>query len=309
MNQQARITFLFVTVCLIWGTTWLAMELAVATIPPITATGLRFAVAAPLIMLLARYQKVPILFPRGKALECGLITLFYFAIPFTLMIFGEQYISSGLAAIIFANMPVAVLIISVIFKKQRISLRQLSGLVLALASLVTIICNEMAVTAADGLTGVTALVLAVLIHAVIYTNVQTRCEGIHVLTYNALPCLLASLFLLVTGIFLEIDTSMQFSSISLAAVFYLGSVAGIGGIMAYFQLNKLASPFQASICFLIFPVVALFLDCQVNGRGLRQESLFLTLVLMTGVLLTKLPDGFFRRYLPGKSTLPTKTKA
>ncbi len=40
---------------------------------------------------------------------------FYFAIPFSLMIYGETYVSSGLASIIFANMPVAVLIASVIF--------------------------------------------------------------------------------------------------------------------------------------------------------------------------------------------------
>ncbi|MRI32005.1 EamA family transporter [Endozoicomonas sp. OPT23] len=309
MSQQAKVTFLFVTVCLIWGTTWLAMELAVATIPPITATGLRFAIAAPLIMLLAKHQKAPIFFPKGKGMECGLISLFYFAIPFTLMIFGEQYISSGLAAIIFANMPVAVLVISLIFKKQRVSIRQLSGLVLALISLVTIICNEMAVSAADGFSGIVALVVAVLMHAVIYTNVQARCEGIHVLTYNALPCLLASLFLLVAGIFLESDTTLHFSGLSLAAVFYLGSVAGIGGIMAYFQLNKLASPFQASICFLIFPVVALFLDCQVNGRSLSQESLFLTLVLMVGVLMTKLPKGFIRHYWPKRGSIPIKRKA
>ncbi len=306
MNQQTKIIFLFMTVCLIWGTTWLAMELAVATIPPITATGLRFAIAAPLIMLLARYQKVPLLFPKGKGLECGLISLFYFAVPFTLMIFGEQYISSGLAAIIFATMPVVVLMISLIFKKQRISIRQLSGLVLALISLVTIISNEMAVSAVDSVTGVVALVLAVLMHAVIYTNVQARCEGIHVLTYNALPCLLASLFLLVTGLFLEGDAALSFSGLSLAAVFYLGAIAGIGGIMAYFQLNKLASPFQASICFLIFPVVALLLDCLINGRTLSQESLFLTLVLMLGVLMTKIPEGTFRRIAHRKHSLQSK---
>ncbi len=42
MNKKYLPALLFVSVCLIWGTTWLAMEFAVQTIPPIFATGLRF---------------------------------------------------------------------------------------------------------------------------------------------------------------------------------------------------------------------------------------------------------------------------
>ena len=300
MNTKTKVSLLFIIVCLIWGTTWLAMELAVASIPPITATGIRFAVAAPLILLLARFKGITVWFPKGKSLEFALISLFYFAIPFTLMIFGEQYISSGLASIIFANMPVAVLIFSVLLQKQKVAGHQLLGLIIALGSLVTIIGNEMSINSNGSLIGVVALVAAVLIHALIYTNVQARCEGIHVLTYNALPCLVASVFLLVTGFALESPEVANFSIISLSAVIYLGSVAGIGGIMAYFQLNKMASPFQASICFLIFPVIALCLDSLLNGRNLSHESIFLTLFLMLGVLLTKLPEGTFRHFLSFK---------
>lgn len=296
MSTKTRVSLLFVTVCFIWGTTWLAMELAVATIPPITATGIRFAVAAPLIILLARMKGVTIWFPKDKCLEFILISLFYFAIPFTLMIFGEQYISSGLASIIFANMPVAVLIFSVLLQRHKVAMYQLAGLVIALVSLVTIIGNQMSVNSNGSLMGVVAMVVAVLMHALIYTNVQTRCQGIHVLTYNALPCLVAAVLLTITGYFMETPDISSFSALSLSAVIYLGSVAGIGGIMAYFQLNKLASPFQASICFLIFPVIALCLDSLLNGRMLSNESLFLTLFLMLGVFLTKLPEATFRKH-------------
>ncbi|WOG26573.1 DMT family transporter [Endozoicomonas sp. 8E] len=296
MSTKTRVSLLFVTVCFIWGTTWLAMELAVATIPPITATGIRFAVAAPLIILLARLKGVTTWFPKNKSPEFFLISLFYFAIPFTLMIFGEQYISSGLASIIFANMPVVVLIFSVLLQRHKVAMHQLAGLVIALGSLVTIIGNEMSVNSNGSLMGVVALVVAVLMHALIYTSVQTRCEGVHVLTYNALPCLLAAVLLMITGYFMETPDINSFSALSLGAVIYLGSIAGIGGIMAYFQLNKLASPFQASICFLIFPVIALCLDSLLNGTMLSHESLFLTLFLMIGVFLTKLPEGTFRKY-------------
>ncbi len=259
------------------------------SIPPITATGLRFALAAPLLMLLAKYQKVDLLFPKGKGLSFVLITLFYFALPFTLMIFGEQYISSGLAAIIFGAMPVVVMVLSLLLYKQIVPVHQMVGVAIALVSLTAIISIEMGLGDGADLIGVVAMVSAVLMHATIYTTVQRRCVGMHVLTYNALPCVVAAVILLTVGWCVECPNMQSFTGLSLLAVAYLGIVAGLGGIVAYFQLNKLASPFQASICFLIFPVIALTLDSLINNRTISQTSLMMTGLLTLGVLLTKLP--------------------
>lgn len=63
---------LFVSVCLIWGTTWFAMEVAVQTIPPIFATGLRFLIAAPLLIMLAHHLKQPLFSLKEKCFGCSL---------------------------------------------------------------------------------------------------------------------------------------------------------------------------------------------------------------------------------------------
>ena len=76
--------FLFLFVCLTWGTTWMAMKLAVDTIPPLQATGLRFLIAAPFLIVLAKFYKAPLLFPAGKRWLMGIVSIFYFAIPFFL---------------------------------------------------------------------------------------------------------------------------------------------------------------------------------------------------------------------------------
>ncbi len=57
---------LFIIVSLTWGTTWLAMKVAVATIPPIFATGLRFLLASPVLITIAKLSGKPLLFPQGK---------------------------------------------------------------------------------------------------------------------------------------------------------------------------------------------------------------------------------------------------
>ncbi|MEZ8677139.1 multidrug DMT transporter permease [Vibrio splendidus] len=294
MNSKSLTILLFVSVCLIWGTTWFAMEVALHSIPPIFATALRFLLAAPLLAVLAKVFNQPLLFPQGKRQWLLIVALMYFAIPFTLMIYGEQYISSGLASIIFANMPVAVMLMSGLFLGLRLAKHQIFGLVTAVVSLCLILGNEMQMGGDDYLIGTVCLGLAVAIHAVMYVLVQKHCKGIEVLTYNAVPSLIASLFLFAVSAMGESVNVESFTWDSIAAVVYLGFVASVGGIVAYFKLGQVSTPFQASICFLIFPVVALLISCYINGEVLSEQSLLMMLPLLCGILLTKAPKGIFK---------------
>lgn len=294
MNKKHLPMILFFSVCLIWGTTWFAMEIAVTTIPPIFATGLRFFIASPILIFLAIILKQPLLFPKNKKLWMPVVAIFYFAIPFTLMIFGEQYISSGLASIIFANMPVAVMITSAIFLGLRLANYQIAGLIIAVASLSLILAKEMDLGGDDYLLGSIALGTAVAIHAIMYVLVQKYCEGIPVLTYNALPSFIASLCLFASSSILERPDISVFSTESIIAVIYLGIFASVGGIVAYFKLNQVSTPFTASICFLLFPIVALMLSTLVAGNSISNQSIFLMVPLLGGILITKADKSFLR---------------
>ena len=271
------------------------MEVALETIPPIFATAMRFMLAAPLLAVLAKVFGQPLLFPRGKGKWILIVALMYFAVPFTLMIYGEQYISSGLASIIFANMPVAVMLMSGLFLGLRLASHQLFGLVVAVLSLSFILGTEMQLGGSDYIIGTVCLGMAVVIHAVMYVIVQKHCKDIQVLTYNAVPCLAASVLLFIVSLIGEHVDYQSFSMESVSAVAYLGLVASVGGIVAYFKLGQVSTPFQASICFLIFPVVALFISAYVNDEILSLQSMLLLAPLLAGILLTKTPKSVFAR--------------
>jgi len=283
--RNLLITALFSAVALTWGTTWMAMKITVATVPPIFATGLRFLCAAPLLLLLARYRRVPLLFPVGQRGFQICVMLFYFAIPFTLMIYGERYTSSSLAAIIFATMPAAVLAASLLFLREKTSLQQLIGLAISIGALGTILWHETHAGGVSQLKGIIALVVAVLIHALMYVQCKKRCTGISVLSYNALPCLGAGILLTLTGL-TEAPDVHAFSTEALLAIVYLGVVAGVGGILCYFALQQVARPFQASLVFLVFPLIAIALENLLNGTSIGRESLLLLLPLLLGIVLT-----------------------
>jgi len=278
----------------------MAMEIAVSTIPPILATGLRFLIAAPILLILARLLKQPLLFPKPQQKWMGIVAIFYFAIPFTLMVFGEQYISSGLASIIFANMPIAVMVTSTLFINLKLAKHQLAGLIVAVVSLCLILMNEMQIGGESYFIGTLALGGAVAMHAFMYVLVQKHCSDIQVLTYNALPCLIAAAFLLVMSMFIEQPDISTFSANSISAVVYLGIIASVGGIVAYFKLGQVSSPFTASICFLLFPIVALGLSSMTSAQAISQQSLLMMVPLLGGILLTKTDRLFWRSAHPLK---------
>jgi putative membrane protein PagO len=202
------------------------------------------------------------------------------------MIYGETYVSSGLASIIFANMPVAVLIASVIFLNEKTNSMQIAGLTIAIVALAGILLEETKTSTDSHWQGIIALVSAVIIHSIIYTQCKKRSCTVSVITFNALPCFLAGLILSAAGWFFERPLVSAFSAHSILATLYLGAFAGVFGILCYFALQQKASAFQASLVFLIFPLIAVSLESYIYGYALSTQSMLFIIPLVTGIFLT-----------------------
>lgn len=292
---------LFMLVVFTWGSTWMAMKIAVDTIPPIFATGLRFLCATPFLLCIALATKTPLLFPPCQRGFQVIVCLCYFSIPFTLMIYGEKFVSSGLASVIFANMPVAVLVASLLLLKEKTHFLQILGLGISLIALSCILLQE-SQTAVNSLSGILSLVLAVIMHASMYVQCKKRGCRVSVITFNALPCLAAGVILSILGWFSEQPHIEHFSMASIWAIFYLGGFAGVFGILCYFALQQKASAFQASIVFLVFPLIALSLEHAVDGHTLSHRSMLFIIPLIIGILLTLIPKKHLKMHF-GKNMI------
>lgn len=284
-KRQIIILVLFSLVSITWGTTWIAMKIAVETIPPMFATGMRFILSSPIIILIAWLTKAPLMFPVGLRKFQLAVCVFYFGIPFTLMIYGEVYVDSGLASIIFANMPVAILITSIIFINERVSILQVIGLAIALISLSSILLYDSSISAENSWLGICSLVLAVIIHSIMYVKCKKISKKISVSTFNALPSFVAGIILIVVGISFENPTPADFSIKSMLSILYLGVFAGVCGILSYFELQKRVSSFHASIVFLVFPIIAISIEGYVYDKAITPNLAMLVASLLFGVFL------------------------
>jgi drug/metabolite transporter (DMT)-like permease len=286
---------LFMIVCLSWGTTWLGIKIAVESVPPLTAAGLRFLIAFPLFLSFALLRKEPLLFPRQSRWFFVFVTLSYFSLPYYLLNYGEMHVSSGLTALLFSCMPVFILMFSALFLRERIYPSQMLGIAIGFGSLFMIIRSQgLHLDQAEWL-GVLAILCAAVMHALCYVVTKKHGSAISVITYNTLPIGIAGAMLFIVGLSVETPVFSDVSARSWGALLYLGLVASVGGFIVYFLLLKRLSPIILSFVFIIFPVFAVIIGAWYEGQTLSRELMIYSAVLLSGFALTKLPvEKWFR---------------
>src|SRR5438046_8277724 len=101
-----RIPAAWLTLCIVWSSTWLAIKVGLRDLPPISFVAIRFLIA--IIVLTAVSVGRVRLLPRHRAdyVVLAFTGVLMFAINYTLLFWGELYVSSGLAAILQASIPI-----------------------------------------------------------------------------------------------------------------------------------------------------------------------------------------------------------
>src|SRR3979490_482009 len=101
--MKARLVWL--VLCGIWGSTWLFIKLGLEDLPPFTFAGIRFVIASTILFSLLAVRRLSL--PRRPSdwLRLAVTGVLAFSVNYVLLFWGEQYISSGLAALLQATIP------------------------------------------------------------------------------------------------------------------------------------------------------------------------------------------------------------
>ncbi len=281
------ISILFIFICLVWATVWLATRIAVETIPPFTATGLRFLGASPMLFVFAMARGETIWFPKGTLFSFMYLTIFYFTIPFWLINFGAQFVSSGLMALLFSTMPVFTLIFSAIMLKERVFFSQIAGIVIGFLSLMMIVKLHLSLNYSS-LTGIVAILISAIIHAFSYIYIKKKCGGISVITLHILPMGIGGILLMVMGLILEQPNFIEFSKDSILALVYLVFILVVVSTL-YFFLLKQMNLVILSFMFIIVPALAVFISIWYENIPISNDFLFYLIMLLCGFSITKFP--------------------
>ena len=131
---RSAVLGLYALLVAIWSSTWVAIRIGVADVPPLLGAGVRFALAGAGLLLVARLTRRPL---RSDPVLVAVLALLPFATTYGLIYWAEQYIPSGLTAVLFGVLPIyTALLVLVFLREEPVHPRFFAGVGVAIAGLV-----------------------------------------------------------------------------------------------------------------------------------------------------------------------------
>ncbi len=278
----------WVAVCVIWGTTYLGIKIALDTIPPFLMSGFRY-IASGLILgawLRARGHHLPARADWGKLAVLG---FFLLTIGNGGVVFGEQYVPSGLTAVLIATSPFWMVGVDALVPGgQRLHARGWIGLAIGFAGIVLLVWPDLVAGGAGGrgfAIGLVAVQIACAGWAIGSAYTRRHVMPGDVIGSAALQMLFGGLIMIgvasLTGEWVHLSFTLR-TSLALA---YLTL---FGGVIAFSAFSYALGHLDIAIVSLysyVNPVIAVILGILVLGEPFHLRMLLAALVILIGMVV------------------------
>ncbi len=273
----------YALLCLIWGSTWLVIKVGYGDLGPFNVAALRFLLAAAVLGAL-----VPLLgarWPAGRAewTLVAVVGLFLFAADYGLIYWAEQFLDSGLTAILFATLPlVTVFLAHAYLPGDRLTPRKLAGTLLAFFGVLALFADRLHLDPSKA-GPMLAVILAAVCAAVSAVASKHHAGALHPASLNAPAMLVGALALAVASLATGDGIAFPRDVYTWAAVVYLAMAGSVVTFLIYFSLLKTWSVTGLSFVSVFTPAVALLLGFVFRGERMTILMLLGAALILTGV--------------------------
>ena len=301
-TRPAAIALAVAALILIWGSTWSVIAVGLEGVPPLTGIALRFALASVLLLLLAYRQGISLGVTRAERHLWWINALLTFSISYGVTYWAEQWIPSGLAAILFATFPLFVAVLAHwMLPDEPLTRRSLAGALLALVGVTWLFAGDLtALGGAMVLPAAVLMLLSPMASAVANVAVKKWGRGLHPLSLTAVPMGLCAILMGTLAWFVEADREILWSPRTVGAILYLAVMGSAVTFTVYFWLLDFLPATRLSLITFGVPVVALLIGVLFRHEPVNVGMLGGTLLVLAGVALnTRL--GRARPVRPGSA--------
>jgi drug/metabolite transporter (DMT)-like permease len=309
INRPGFKNFLVYTVlCFIWGSTWIVIRLGLESLTPIFSAGLRFTVASVFIFFLMRARKISFQTDRLSIHLYLLMGFLSFVLSYGLVYWAEQFVPSGMAAVLFAVYPFWIVIFSFIrIPGEQIGFYKLFGTVLGFAGIVIIFSDSFSGDITKYFIGMLAVVLSGTVQAWVAVTVKKIGGHLNPLSMNFIPMLIAGLSMIIISIFAENLSTIRIDTSAIVSILYLAFFGSVVTFTSFYWLIKRINIVILSLVAFITPIVALILGYFFYNEELSVRHFIGTALVLTGVLWANLESLFkLRKNLAVKTVMETQ---
>ena len=272
----------------LWGSSYLFIRVTVAEVPAPTLVAGRLLLGAAILWILVRLSGRRM--PRSRSLwgAYAVMGILSGAVPWTLISWGEQYISSGLASLLQATMPLfTVMLAHFLATDEPITWRKVSGVLIGFLGVLALMIPDLREGLHSHVLGQLAVVASSLSYAAAALFARHRLRGQHALLSTTGQLTMGAVFMVPISLVLSQPLHLAPSLAATAswlALTFLGTV--VAYLIYYALIDRTSATFVSTVTYVI-PVYGLALGAVVLGEpvdGLLVGTLALILV---GVLLVR----------------------
>ncbi|MCU0406652.1 MAG: EamA family transporter [Ignavibacteriaceae bacterium] len=271
-----KIALAYATISFVWGSTWIAIRYGLESLTPIFSAGVRFSLASVLILILMKIKNIPLQTDKASVRLYLLMGFFSFVIPFGLVYWAQQFVPSGMAAVLFAVYPFWVVIFSHIrIPGDFIGFFKIFGTVLGFAGIVIIFSDSFVGDISNYLIGMFAVVLSGIMQAWIAVSIKKFGHHLHPLSMNFIPMAIAGISMVLIAFFTEDLSTLKFNQNAYISILYLAVFGSIVTFTSFYWL-------------IITPIVALVLGYFFYDEVLSTKHFIGAALVLTGVFWANL---------------------
>jgi drug/metabolite transporter (DMT)-like permease len=280
----------FAVVCIVWGTTYLAIRIAVTTMTPFLLTGARFLFGGIVLFIVARLHGDAI--PRdrrvlGDVILCGVLMV---AIGNVSVVWAEQWVPSGFAALFVGTAPFWVTLIELLRRSgERLELRRGIGMLIGFVGVALLVTPRGAGGAFDARFVLGAIAIQLGCIAWQYGTVRGKYSLISVppLMSSALQMFAGGVIVTLTGVGLGELPHFHSTPRTLAALAYLSLFGSVIAYTSYVYAARHLRTTNMSLYAYVNPVVAVILGWLVLHEQLTWVSITAMAVILSGVAMVQ----------------------
>lgn len=289
-HERAVAYAAFAIVCVVWGTTYLAIAIALETVPPLLLTGTRFLAAGLIMLVVARLRGERLPTDRRTLANLALIGFLMVGVGNLAVVWAELYVPSGMAALLVATAPFWMAIIEMFRSSgERMSLRGGTGMAIGFLGVALLVTPRGSGGALS--TGFLLGALAIQVGGICWqlgsAHGKYNLKHVPLLSSSALQMLFGGGIVTVFGLAAGETSRFVLTPRTFGALAYLTIFGSVIAYSAYVFALAHMSTTHTSLYAYVNPVVAVFLGWLILSEPLTWVSIVAMIVILAGVALVQ----------------------
>ena len=281
--------FLYILLCLIWGSTWLAIKIGVSQAPPFYAAGLRFVVAVALLSAIALVRGYR--YPRSltRILALGYPGIFMYGASYALVYLAERDINSGTTAVLFAAFPFFVAALAwLMYRSERLGWLGWAGMMIGFAGVVLISYDSVQISA-QVFTSSLLAIGAPLVSAYGIVIHKHRFASENIVVAANIQMIFGGVLLLAAALIFESWGQIQWTGASVGSILFLAVFGTVVAFLGYYWLVARLPVTTVSLVAFITPLIAVLIGIAAAEETFTAATVAGAALTLAGVLLTIWP--------------------